>query len=282
MSNSMTAAEIFPNLGEFQKYSDGMIADTSIGQLMPSIRTAVYDVVGIVTQMVFDTVLDSGQDEPVELLKTAVACMASYRYQIFATAKKNGSDASMYKYQHEEMKSHHLEAYWAAMDRLLDWLDANPETGGWQDTSEYKERLNLPVKSASEFDFYFGIGKSSLFFHKVLYLVRQNWEQEILPMLPADTSERMMELAKQALCYKVMALAVIQFDVTELPRAIRYDDSHEYSKSSSPQQRTILYNQLIAKYTSLISSIERLKAVGGGKSSFGSDQTEDQKFYSVL
>lgn len=278
----MTAAEIFPNLGEFQKYSDGMIADTSIGQLMPSIRTAVYDVVGIVTQMVFDTVLDSGQDEPVELLKTAVACMASYRYQIFATAKKNGSDASMYKYQHEEMKSHHLEAYWAAMDRLLDWLDANPETGGWQDTSEYKERLNLPVKSASEFDFYFGIGKSSLFFHKVLYLVRQNWEQEILPMLPADTSERMMELAKQALCYKVMALAVIQFDVTELPRAIRYDDSHEYSKSSSPQQRTILYNQLIAKYTSLISSIERLKAVGGGKSSFGSDQTEDQKFYSVL
>lgn len=278
----MTATEIFPNLGEFQKYSDGMIADTSIGQLMPSIRTAVYDVVGIVTQMVFDTVLDSGQDEPVELLKTAVACMASYRYQIFATAKKNGSDASMYKYQHEEMKSHHLEAYWAAMDRLLDWLDANPETGGWQDTSEYKERLNLPVKSASEFDFYFGIGKSSLFFHKVLYLVRQNWEQEILPMLPADTSERMMELAKQALCYKVMALAVIQFDVTELPRAIRYDDSHEYSKSSSPQQRTILYNQLIAKYTSLISSIERLKAVGGGKSSFGSDQTEDQKFYSVL
>ena len=278
----MTAAEIFPNLGELQKYSDGMIADTSIGQLMPSIRTAVYDVVGIVTQMVFDTVLDSGQDEPVELLKTAVACMASYRYQIFATAKKNGSDASMYKYQHEEMKSHHLEAYWAAMDRLLDWLDANPETGGWQDTSEYKERLNLPVKSASEFDFYFGIGKSSLFFHKVLYLVRQNWEQEILPMLPADTSERMMELAKQALCYKVMALAVIQFDVTELPRAIRYDDSHEYSKSSSPQQRTILYNQLIAKYTSLISSIERLKAVGGGKSSFGSDQTEDQKFYSVL
>ena len=168
------------------------------------------------------------------------------------------------------------------MDRLLDWLDANPQTGGWQETSEYKGRMALPVKSASEFDFYFGIGKSSLFFHKVLYLVRQTWGQEILPALPSDVPERMMELAKQALCYKVMALAVMQFDVTELPRAIRYDDSHEYSKSSNPQQRANLYNQFMVKYTSLMSSIERLKAVGGGKSSFGSDQTEDQKFYSVL
>lgn len=282
MSNSMTAAEIFPDLGEFQKYSDGMIADTSIGQLMPSIRTAVHDVAGIISQSVFDAVLDGGQEEPVELLKTAVACKASYKYQIFATSKKNGSDASMYKYQHEEMKSHHLESYWAAMDRLLDWLDANPQTGGWQETSEYKGRMALPVKSASEFDFYFGIGKSSLFFHKVLYLVRQTWGQEILPALPSDVPERMMELAKQALCYKVMALAVMQFDVTELPRAIRYDDSHEYSKSSNPQQRANLYNQFMAKYTSLMSSIERLKAVGGGKSSFGRDQTEDQKFYSVL
>lgn len=278
----MTAAEIFPELGEFQKYSDGMIADTSIGQLMPSIRTAVYDVAGIISQRVFDAVLDGEQEEPSELLKTAVACRASYNYQIFATSKKNGSEASMYKYQHEEMKAHHSESYWAAMDRLLDWLDANPQIGGWQETSEYKERMVLPVRSASEFDFYFGIGKSSLFFHKVLYLIRQIWKQEILPVLPADVSERIMEQAKQALCYKVMAMAVMQFDVTELPRAIRYDDSHEYSKSSSPQQRTNLYNQFIAKYASLMSSIERLKAVGNGKSSFGSDQTEGQKYYSVL
>jgi hypothetical protein len=56
----MTAAEIFPDLGEFQKYSDGMIADTSIGQLMPSIRTAVHDVAGIISQSVFDAVLDGG------------------------------------------------------------------------------------------------------------------------------------------------------------------------------------------------------------------------------
>ena len=278
----MTAEQMFPDLREFQKYSDGMIADTSIEQLMPSIRTSMSDVEGVVTEKVFDAVMALGDVAPADLLKTAVACGASYRYQIFATAKKNGSDASMYKYQHEEMKAHHLEAHWAAMDRLLDWLDANSETGGWSSTAEYRQRQDLPVRSASEFDFYFGIGKSAFFFHKVQYIVRQTWFQEILPALPASPSDRMMELAKQALCYKVMAQAVMQFDVTELPRAIRFDDSHEYSKATSPQQRTTLYNQLTARFTALMSSVERLKAVGNGKSSFGDDQSEDQKFYSIL
>ena len=40
----MTAKEIFPSLGEFQKYSDGMVADTSIEQLMPSIRSSIRDI----------------------------------------------------------------------------------------------------------------------------------------------------------------------------------------------------------------------------------------------
>lgn len=278
----MTAEQMFPDLREFQKYSDGMIADTSIEQLLPSIRTAMSDVAGVVSQKVFDAVLASGGTEPSDLVKTAVACGASLRYQIFATAKKNGSDASMYKYQHEEMKAHHAEAQWTAMDRLLDWLDANPATGGWSGTPEYKQRQILPVRNAAEFDFYFGIGKSAFFFHKVQYLVRQTWIQEILPVLPAAAPDKMMDIAKQALCYRVMAQAVMQFDVTELPRAIRYDDSHEYSKSSSPQQRTALYNQLTSRYNSLMSSVERMKAVGNGKSSFGDEQTENQKFYSIL
>lgn len=54
----------------------------------------------------------------------------------------------------------------------------------------------------------------------------------------------MMELAKQALCYKVMALAVMQFDVTELPRAIRYDDSHEYSNRATPSKGPICITNL--------------------------------------
>ena len=164
----MTAKEIFPNLGEFQKYSDGMVADTSIEQLMPSIRSSIRDINEYIPKEVFVAVLSGGEDEPLELLKSAIASGASYKYQIFASAKKNGSEASMYKYQHEEVKAHHLESYWASLDALLDWLDAHSESFDWSKTDTFKDREQLPVKNAHEFDKYFGIGNSSHFYFKVL------------------------------------------------------------------------------------------------------------------
>lgn len=278
----MTAKEIFPNLGEFQKYSDGMVADTSIEQLMPSIRSSIRDINEYIPKDVFAAILVGDEDEPLELLKSAIASGASYKYQIFASAKKNGSEASMYKYQHEEVKAHHLESYWASLDALLDWLDAHAESFNWSSTSTFSDREQLPVKSAHEFDKYFGIGNSSHFYFKVLYLIRQVWNGDIAPALPSDASDKILELAKQALCYKVMAHAVMQFDITELPRSVRFDDSHEYSKSTQPQQRTSLYNQFIIRYTSLMQSIDRAKASAAGVTGLGTAQDEDQKYYATL
>ena len=278
----MTAKEIFPNLGEFQKYSDGMVADTSIEQLMPSIRSSIRDINEYIPKEVFAAILDGDEDEPLELLKSAIASGASYKYQIFASAKKNGSDASMYKYQHEEVKAHHLESYWASLDALLDWLDAHSESFNWSETDTFSDRGQLPVKNAHEFDKYFGIGNSSHFYFKVLYLIRQVWNGDIAPALPEDASEKILELAKQALCYKVMAHAVMQFDITELPRSVRFDDSHEYSKSTQPQQRTSLYNQFISRYTSLMQSIDRAKASAAGLTGLGTAQDENQKYYATL
>lgn len=218
-----------------------------------------------------------------ELLKTAVAAGAMLKYQIFSSVKKNGSDASLYKYQHEEIKDSYAEAYWLAMDRLLDFLDENPAIAGYQETDEYAERQKLPVKTGREFDHYYGIGGSSFFFHKVLFLVRQTWRSDVKPTLPENPSEEMMELAKEALCYKVIAQAVMQFDVTELPRAIRWDYNHEYTKGSNPQARVTLYNQLISRYTSILSSIERMKAVASGTTTVGAGgNDEDDKVYTVL
>lgn len=278
----MTAKEIFPNLGEFQKYSDGMVADTSIEQLMPSIRSSIRDINEYIPKDVFAAILVGDEDEPLELLKSAIASGASYKYQIFASAKKNGSEASMYKYQHEEVKAHHLESYWASLDALLDWLDAHAKSFNWSDTSTFSDREQLPVKNAHEFDKYFGIGNSSHFYFKVLYLIRQVWNGDIAPALPSDASDKILELAKQALCYKVMAHAVMQFDITELPRSVRFDDSHEYSKSTQPQQRTSLYNQFISRYTSLMQSIDRAKASAAGVTGLGTAQGEDQKYYATL
>ena len=282
----MKPTRLFYGLEEFQQYADGLVADTTYEQLAPSIRKVTLAILPVITRGVYDELSSSHGDDAadgLELLKTVVATGALLEYQIFASTKRNGTDASLYKYQHEEIKDHYREAHWTAMDRLLDWLDEHPTVGGWQDSAEYRARQALPVRSGTEFDRYYGIGASAFFYHKVLFLVRQVWGRDLQPLLPQVPSDKILESAKQALCYKVVALVVMQFDVTELPRSLRYDFNHEYTKGSQMQGRDRLYNQLMAHYTSLVAGIERSKAVSAGTTVVSSGHnSEDSKYYGVL
>lgn len=296
----MKPTDLFTDLNDFQEYTDGLTADTTYAQLGPSITTIVNaTVLPIVTAQVYialaqatgpqdgdteeEKAIKTAALEGKELLKTAVAAGAMLQYQIFASVKKNGSEGSLYKYQHEEIKDHYREALWGAMDRLLELLDTNPDIGEYKDTEEYKQRQQLPVKTALEFDRYYGIGASSFFYHKVLFLLRQVWRSDVKPLLPKEPTEEMTELAKEALCYKVVALAVMQFDVTELPRAIRWDYNHEYTKGSDPQTRASLYAQLIAHFNADASSLENLKRSAAGASSVVmNNNREENKYYGVL
>ena len=311
----MKPTDLFQDLSDFQKYTAGLTPDTSYAQLGPSITTVVNTMVlPIVTAGVYvalagaqpadpaaaaaeEPEAEPAAEEPTqdpeptpetllegqELLKTAVAAGAMLQYQIFASVKKNGSDAALYKYQHEEMKDHYREAFWGAMDSLLDFLDQNTGIGDYKESAEYKARQELPVKNAREFDYYYGIGASSFFYHKVLFLLRQVWRSDVKPLLPAEPSDKMQELAKEALCYKVVALAVMQFDVTELPHSIRWDYNHEYTKGSQPQARNTLYAQLSAHFQSVASTMERLRTSGSVTGTVSmNDNQEDKKYYGIL
>ena len=209
----MKPIDLFTDLNDFQKYTDGLTADTTYAQLGPSITTIVNaTVLPMVTAQVYIALAnatapedgDTEEEKAVktatlegkELLKTAVAAGAMLQYQIFASVKKNGSDGSLYKYQHEEIKDHYREALWGAMDQLLELLDENPSIGDFEKTDEYKDRQQLPVKNAKEFDRYYGIGASSFFYHKVLFLLRQVWRSDVKPLLPPEPTEEMRELAR--------------------------------------------------------------------------------------
>ena len=241
----MNYTTIFTDLEDFRSYADGVQADTAYRQLHPSLRATGSEMEKIIPSAVIEAV--ASDTAGAELLKTALANGALYRYQIFLSVKRNGSDASLYKYQHEELKDNYCEAYWKAMDALLDWLDAHPDTGNWQDTGDYTARQALPVKNAEEFHYYFGINRSSCFYAKVLYLIRECWKGIASAVRGHEDNEAVMDAAKRALCYAVMAKVVKRFDVTEFPRSIRWDYNHEYTKGSSVQNRDRLFNELTAE-----------------------------------
>ena len=241
----MNYTTIFTDLEDFRSYADGVQADTAYRQLHPSLRATGSEMEKIIPSAVIEAV--ASDTAGAELLRTALANGALYRYQIFLSVKRNGSDASLYKYQHEELKDVYCEAYWKAMDALLDWLDEHPDTGSWQDTDDYTARQGLPVKNAEEFHYYFGINRSSCFYAKVLYLIRECWKGIASAVRGHEDNEAVMDAAKRALCYAVMAKVVKRFDVTEFPRSIRWDYNHEYTKGSSVQNRDRLFNELTAE-----------------------------------
>ena len=279
----MKFTDLFTDIADFRKYADGLEADTSYQQVSASIRTAGKEVMNIISPAVFLSIsgLDDDNDGKA-YLKTAVACGASYRYQIFASVKKNNTEAKLYKYQHEEIKEHHISAYWLAMDDLLDWLDENPETGDYSESDIYKERQSLPIKNAREFNYYYGIDNSSYFFSKVLFLIRSIWKNRIRPMLPEgwEKNSSLSDLVKRSLCYQVIAEAVMKFDVTELPRSIRYDFNHEYTKGSQMQDREKLYADLMGDVNAWTETIDSIvKAESGTTAMQHNSNEETNKFY---
>ncbi len=279
----MKATALYKDLADFRKYADGLEADTSFTQISASIRSAGRDVINIITAEVFTSVASlEDESEGKELLKTAVACGALYRYQIFASVKKNNTESKLYKYQHEEIKEHHICAYWLAMDELLDWLDLNPDTGGYSQTEIYLERESLPVRNAKEFNYYYGIDNSSYFFSKVQFLMRTVWKNILKPMLPEKWKEsgQLSDLVKRVLCYNVIAEAVMKFDATELPRSIRYDFNHEYTKGTLMQEREKLYADIMADVNDWKDNISSIVKANIGMSNMQHNpNNESDKFY---
>lgn len=295
--NTKKIKNIFTCLENVREYADGVMPDTTFDQLEPSIRATVMEILAFIPAPAYTALLEaevgSIYTEGLEYLRTAVANGALYKYSIFAAVKKNGGDASLYKYQYEEIKRHHIDAYWQAMDWLLSWFDTHAEEIKWTepdgrtvsfaDAPVYQERRNLPVKSAAEFDYYFGIDKSDFFFSKIVYLIRSVWQLKLLPLIRGSEDERVLDLAKRSLCYQVMAKAVMQFDVTELPRSVRYDFNHEYTQGTSMQSREKLYAQFMADVDGWTASIESLLAAGKGASALQTNYNrEDNKHYTML
>lgn len=281
----MNYTTIFTNLDDFRSYADGLQADTAYRQLHPSIRSTAMEMEKIITKNAFNAIAAAGAnaEEALQdgktLLKTALAAGTLYRYQIFASTKRNGSDAALYKYQHEELKDSYLENYWKAMDELLDWLDANASTGSWNQSADYTARQALPVRSAEEFHHYFGINRSSCFYHKVLYLLRDVWKGLSTRIKGFENDDAVMDAAKKALCYRVIAKVVKTFDLTEFPRSIRFDYNHEYTRGSSPAAREQLYNSLTAEAQLAEAEIEALQRRANEGDATGNTNEESDKFY---
>ena len=247
---------MFTDIDDLSQYVQGFERSLTLEALAPSIMQAKAELKKSLRVDILDKLLQEGAISGT--VKSAVANYAMYRYLIFWAPSKNNTNQSLYKYQYEAMKEEYISIYWCAMDGIFDWLDES-SLEDWKKSPLYTQRQNSIIKSAIEFDQYFQINASEYFFSKVQFLMHKVMEDEIKPRLKSlpNPSEKVLEKAKRVLVYHTMAQAVMLFDVTELPKSIRNDVAHEFTKESSLMQvREKIKNTLMADVEKYYKALE--------------------------
>ena len=97
-------------------------------------------------------------------------------------------------------------------------------------------------------------------------------------------SDGLLERIRRCLCWHVMAEAVMKFDLTELPRSIRWDLTHEFSKTGSQMQvRERLYSNLMTEVDNWYADIEAsVRLLRGSPDRVANTNEESNKYYAIL
>ena len=82
-----------------------------------------------------------------------------------------------------------LEAYYRSIDRLIDWMD-HKEIAEWLNTPTKEAMKKQLVKTATDFDTYYPIDRSSRFFVMVSPFVREVERKYIRPALGIELYEK--------------------------------------------------------------------------------------------
>jgi len=242
----MATLAFFKDIDEFRQNVKGWDASQPLSELYPSFQTASREIITMIGQDTWDLLrnyhltpdpADEKKAAGVGFVQAALANLIMYEHFIFLASKKNNSDQSLYRYQYEEIKEKYQAAGLAGMNSLLDLLDSNTATfTDYADTSTYKDRQDLIIRSYQEFERYYGIDRSPYFFSKIVFLLREVTDDEILPRIGDwdDVKDQagLAETVKRALAYQTMARARERFDFVTLPRSIRNQIANESSRTT--------------------------------------------------
>lgn len=273
--------DYFEDIIAFGIYAQGVDASLDLQALLPSFGMAKSKIEKIIGESVYKEVRDGDHPDLQELIKSALANYCMYEYVPFSNLKKD-RESQMYKYQLDMSREQYLSCAWVAMDDVLLKLDSSDMTL-WKDTEIFKERKNLIVTSARDFNFYFDINSSSLFYYKTLYLQREIITENLIPRLGKELlckHPQLIELVKRLICYNVMSRAIQTFEVAELPANIRAKLSNEYSKDNSFElQREKLYQALMDKVNQYYSNLDKILSSNKGTGGIKNINKESNKFY---
>lgn len=260
--------DLFSTVAEFRKYVPGISANIEFSELNSSAISARKQIRNIITTELWNVIKDGDDNEAKLYLRNAFGNLIMNKSLVFdIVSKRVNETADVYKHEFETMRRQYIDNYYNAMDSLIQELSENETySTKWRKTSNYKMLQELQIKSTVEFDSFYGIDLSYLFFFRTIPLQR-----EILLDGLVDTFTEVAELEverldltnklKLALSHLVIALALSRFDIIELPATIRslFDDQKSSRSGNDEQNRVLrLAADLRENAKSIISAVEMI------------------------
>ena len=254
--------DLFLNVADFRKYVPGISANIEFEELNSSAISARKQICNIITKELWKVLKTDYNSEARHYLCNAFGNLIMFKSLIFdIVSKRTSQTIDIYKQEYESMRRQYIDNYYNAMDSLIEELSSNGlYSAAWQATHDYKMIDELKIKSTTDFNGYYGIDLSYLFFFRTIPLQR-----EILIDGMKDVFEKSAEREdltsklKFALSQLVVALALSRFDIIELPSTIRsLFDEQKTSRSGSEEQNRIitLAAELRNNAISIITAVE--------------------------
>lgn len=253
--------DLFQNVAEFRKFVPGISANIEFSELNSSAISARKQIRNIITGELWDQIKNQ-TDDARHYLCNAFGNLIMHKSLIFdIISKRTAESVDIYKQEYESMRRQYIDNYYNAMDSLIQELTENGTySTKWKETHDYKLLSELKIQGTSEFNSYYGIDMSYLFFFRTIPLQREILIDGLGDLFTAVAiRDDLTSKLKLALSHLVVALALSRFDIIELPSSIRslFDDQKTTRSGSDEQNRVLrLSEDLRNNAKSIISAVE--------------------------
>lgn len=254
--------DLFQNIAEFREMVPGISANLEFSELNSSAISARKQIRNIITSDLWDQIKSETDSDAHLYLSNAFANLIMHKALIFdIIAKRMSGKADVYKHELETMRRQYIDNYYNAMDSLIQELSENSAySEKWRASSDYKLIDELKIKTTAEFNSFYGIDMSYLFFFRSISIQREILLDGISDtFVKAVEREDLIKKLKLALSHLVVAMAITRFDIIELPATIRsLFDEQKTSRSGSDEQNRILAlaSELRGNAMNIVSGVE--------------------------
>ncbi len=254
-------SDFFSNIDELRVFVPYISARFEMSELGSSAIGARKQIRDIITREIWDKIKEENDTDARMYLSNAFANLTMYKSIIFnVVATRVSGGADVYKSELETMRREYMDNYYSAMDSLIEELTDNDDYQEWNTTPKFKLLSKLQIKTTGEFNSFYGIDMSFLFFFRTIPLQREVLLDGLTDVFKkAESKEDLTTKLKLALSHLVVALALSRFDIIELPATIRsLFDEQKASRNGKDEQGRILTlaSELRAKAMDTISAVE--------------------------